>query len=59
MEEEVNHGKEVVEICLYNDDGTKLNVEISRLKDFAPLGRIPRARTADWRRAYERALKDI
>lgn len=49
-------GQEVTRITMYDDKSTEIEVEIAKLKPFKPLERIPRTRTAEWRRAYEKAL---
>ena len=51
--------QEVVHIRIYNDKDTEVEVEITKLKPFAPLARIPRSRTAEWRRGYDRALSEF
>ena len=51
-----NSGAEIVTIEMYDDAGTRLDVEVCKLKPFENLSRIPRSRTAEWRRAYDRAL---
>ena len=50
---------EVIKIVIYNDDKTELDVDVSKLKTFEPIKRIPRARTAEWRRGYEIAVEDF
>ena len=53
-----NTGAEIVTIEVYDDTRTTLDVEACKLKPFENLSRIPRSRTAEWRRAYERALSN-
>lgn len=53
-----NSGAEIVTIEVYDDAETRLDVEVCKLKPFENLTRIPRSRTAEWRRAYDRALSD-
>ena len=54
----VNEGSslEVVKVVLFNDDETVLDVEVSKLKPFSKLKSIPRSRTAEWRRGYQKAI---
>ena len=49
-------GQEVTKIAIYDDKSTEMEVEIAKLKPFKPIERIPRTRTAEWRRGYEKAL---
>ena len=49
-------GQEVTKIAIYDDKSTEMEVEIAKLKPFKPTERIPRTRTAEWRRGYEKAL---
>ena len=51
-------GQEVATVEVYNDARTSVDVEITKLKSFEKVDRIPRARTAEWRRAYERAVNE-
>ena len=52
-------GQEVVKVKLFDDKNSTIDAEISKLKPFSPLQRIPKTRTALWRRNYERALLDF
>ena len=55
----ISHGgNEIANVKIYDDAGTDLDVEAVKLKPFERLTRIPRSRTAEWRRAYDRALMD-
>ena len=54
-----NNEQEVVRVAIFNDEETELDVEVVKMKLFGPLQKIPRARTAEWRRAYERALANL
>ena len=48
-----------VTVRIYDDQGTTLDVEPTKLKPFNILERIPRSRTAEWRRAYGKALLEF
>ena len=41
---------------MFDDIETAVDAEVSKLKPFSPLSRIPKSRTAEWKRCYERAL---
>ena len=45
-------------VKLYNDAETVLDVDDSELRPFEALERIPRSRTAEWRRGYQKALEN-
>ena len=53
----VGNSGELVKIEVFNDGKVALEVDVSKLKPFQPLASIPRSRTAEWRRGYERALQ--
>ena len=46
-------------VRIYDDQSSEVEVELSKLKPFTPVSRIPRSRTAEWRRGYEKALQEI
>ena len=48
--------EELIKVEIFNDSNTGISVDVSKLKPFKPVSRIPRTRTAEWRRGYERAL---
>ena len=56
--ESLEVGHEVATMEVYDDARTAMNVEVTELKPFEKLARIPRSRTAEWRRAYERAMAE-
>ena len=53
----VGNSRELVKIEVFNDGGVVLEVDVSKLKTFQPLASVPKSRTAEWRRGYERALR--
>lgn len=53
------HRGEVVTVVAFDNQSTTLDLELSKLRPFSPLTRIPRSRTAEWRRGYEEALKEF
>ena len=46
-------------VVIFDDKSSEVEVEVSKLKLFSPVSRIPRSRTAEWRRGYERALTEF
>ena len=52
-------GQEVVNITIFDDKNTTIDVEVVKLKLFTLLEKIPRARTAEWKRGYARAMKEF
>ena len=53
----IGNSRELVKIEVFNDVKIVLEVDVSKLKPFQPIASIPRSRTAEWRRGYERALQ--
>ena len=51
--------EELIKVEIFNDLNAEVTVDVSKLKPFKPISRIPRARTAEWRRGYERALASL
>ena len=43
-------------VMVFNDDETVLEVDTDRLVVFEPMNRIPRSKTGEWRRGYQKAL---
>jgi hypothetical protein len=56
--ESLDIGHEVATMEVYDDARTAMNVEVSKLKQFEKLVRIPKSRTSEWRRVYERAIDE-
>ena len=52
-------GNEIIRAELFDDRKTTLDVDISKLKRFSPLKSIPKTRTREWRKCYERALDTV
>ena len=43
-------------VMVFNDAETVLEVDSDKLDEFKPMNRIPRSKTAEWRRGYQKAL---
>ena len=52
-------GQEVMNVTIFDDKNTTIDVEVVKLKLFTLLEKIPRARTAEWKRGYARAAKEF
>ena len=50
--------QEMATIIVFDDKNSSLECNIAQMKPFTPLDRIPRSRTAEWRRGYEKALTE-
>ena len=57
--EDVDADQGKVTVVIYNDKETEVDVEKAKLKEFEPLAKIPRSRTAEWKRGYEKALDEF
>ena len=57
--ESIAESGELLKVRIFNDLSTEVAIDVSKLKEFGPVERIPRARTADWRRGYETALNRL
>ena len=59
LQGDLSRGQEIASVIVYNDKSTNLDLDISKLKPFSPLTSIPRSRTAEWRRGYEKPLNEF
>ena len=46
-------------VTIFDDKNTVIDVEVVKMKMFDLLPKIPRARTAEWKRCYARASKEF
>ena len=47
---------ELLKVKVFNDDETEITVDVTKLKKFEKVKSIPKGRTAEWRRGYEKAI---
>ena len=54
----VSPRQEVTRVRIY-DKATEVDTELAKLKPFTPVLRIPKSRTAEWKRGYYKALREL